>query len=103
MCGAKDCHTKRLAHLLGEILKPLTWDEPTDCDSTEDLLAEFERVNNGEVHENWVVGSLDVEALYPSLDIDECAKVIGNVLHDSKTSSGKTLHYTYDTTLQRSN
>ena len=32
----------------------------------------------------WVVGSLDVEALYPSLDVDECAKVVGETLYNSK-------------------
>ena len=84
VCGAKSCHTKRLAYMLGEILKPLTWDEETECDCTEDLLAEVERVNTQNVNPEWVVGSLDVEALYPSLDVDECAKVVGETLYNSK-------------------
>ena len=54
-----------------------------DCDRTEDLLAEIERVNEQNVDPNWTVGSLDVEALYPTLDVDECAKVVGDTLYNS--------------------
>ena len=35
------------------------------------------------VTENCIVGSLDVDALYPSLDIERCARVVGQKLYDS--------------------
>ena len=38
--------------------------------STEGLLAEVERINDGGIEDGYFVGSADVEALYPSLDVD---------------------------------
>ena len=46
VCGAKDCLTMRLSHILSLILKELIPHNETHCDSTEDLLAEIEKVNN---------------------------------------------------------
>ena len=40
VCGARDCLTMRLSHLLSLILKELIPHNDTHCDSTEDLLAE---------------------------------------------------------------
>ena len=82
VCGAKDCHTRRLSHLLGRILQPIVQEGDSQCENTESLLAEFEKVNKtGNVSSKWIVGSLDV--LYPSLNIKDCAKVVGEVLRDS--------------------
>ena len=83
VCGAKDCHTKRTSYLLCKVLKELIPTEETHCDSTEDLLAELEMANKEDVKESWVVGSLDVEALYPSLDIPRCSKVVSEKLMES--------------------
>ena len=83
VCGAKDCLTRRISYIMCMILKELIPKEPTNCDSTQDLLAEFEIANNGEIKMEYVVGSLDVEALYPSLDVTLCAKVVGNMLYES--------------------
>ena len=44
--------------------------EKTVCASTEELIAEVERLNNEGVDDLDIIGSMDVEALYPSLDID---------------------------------
>ena len=35
------------------------------------------------INKRWIVGSLDIEALYPSLDIDVCAGITSRVLCDS--------------------
>ena len=84
VCGAKDCVTRRLSYLLCLLLCRLTEGEKTNCESTEELLEEIETVNrHWDVQEDWVVGSLDVDALYPSLDIGLCAEVVCRKLFES--------------------
>ena len=84
VCGAEDCVTKRVSYILCLLLGPLIPEEGTHCWATDDLIAEFERVNGeGSVDEDCVIGSLDVDALYPSLDIDRCARVVADKLFDS--------------------
>ena len=85
VCGAKDCLTMRVSHVLSLILKELIPHNDTHCDSTEDLLAEVERINNSNnVNSRWKIGSLDIEALYPSLDIPKCAEVITQMMYESE-------------------
>ena len=85
VCGARDCLTMRLSHVLSMILKELVPHNDTHCDSTEDLLAEIETLNNtAEVNPRWKVGSLDIEALYPSLDISKCAEIITKELYEGE-------------------
>ena len=77
VCGAEDCKTKRVSFLLCKLCSPLIKGNPTHCDSTAKMLESIEAVNReGLVNENVVVGSLDVDALYPSLNIDRCAEVV---------------------------
>ena len=84
VCGAKDCVTRRLSYLMCLLLCRLTEGEKTNCESTEELLEEIETVNRDwDVQESWVVGSLDVDALYPSLDIELCAEVVCRKLFES--------------------
>ena len=84
VCGAEDCVTKRVSYILCLLLSPLIPEEGTHCWATDDLIAEFEKVNEeGSVDEDCVIGSLDVDALYPSLDIDRCARVVAGKLFDS--------------------
>ena len=45
------------------------WKEESVCLNTEEMLAEFKQLNDSQVTEDIVVGSVDVKALYPSLDI----------------------------------
>ena len=40
------------------------------CISTEEMIAEMKKVNSVQVDHDLVVGSVDVKALYLSLDID---------------------------------
>ena len=48
------------------------------------MLQEIERLNqSGKLNRNCMVGSLDVESLYPSLDITRCAKVVSRKLYES--------------------
>ena len=51
------------------------------------FLEEIETLNKQRViNENMIVGSLDVDALYPSLDIDRCAEVFRQKLCESRLS-----------------
>ena len=74
LCGAKECSTRRASYLLCKLLTPLIGRSDTHCGSTDQLLHKIERVNIGrDADPRWIVGSLDVVSLYPSLDIDVCA------------------------------
>merc|ERR1712240_688796 len=60
-----------------------------NCDSTEDIMSEIEELNENvkvEENEKLIVGSLDVKALYPSLDISFSAKVVSEEFILSKVS-----------------
>ena len=63
-------YNKRLSHLVSTMLTDVYVGEKTVCSSTEELLAEVDKLNGEEVDSMDIVGSMDVEALYPSLDID---------------------------------
>ena len=87
VCGAEDCVTKRTSYLLCLIGENLLDNEPTHCDSTINLLEEIDKLNkSGQVNKELIIGSLDVNALYPSLDIKTCAKVFRDKLFESKMS-----------------
>ena len=59
--------------------------EKTVCASTEELLAEVDIINNEESIDNsYIVGSIDVEALYPSLDIEFTVDKVCEMLYDSE-------------------
>ena len=84
VCGAKDCVTKRTSYILCLLLGQIISENATNCLSTNELLTEFERLNRDvNVQKEWVVGSLDVDALYPSLDIKRCAEVVSQQLFKS--------------------
>ena len=81
VCGAAAAHNGKLSHLLSMILKEVKRLDNASCESTEDILAEINDVNeNVELRENesMIVGSLDVKALYPSLDIKFTAKKVAD-------------------------
>ena len=71
LCDVSDSYGHRLSYLISNILKEVTDKEQTVCDSTEDMLAGIQQANDsGMIQEDTVIGSLDVKALYPSLDLD---------------------------------
>ena len=52
------------------------------CDSTEDMLAAIRHANNTNVTKsNSVVGSLNVKALYPSLELDFAIDIVCKVFY----------------------
>ena len=58
-------------------------EEEENCASTEELLAEFDKLNVDGIDKECFIGSADVVALYPSLDIDEVAEVVGEMVKKS--------------------
>ena len=80
-------YNKRLSNLISTILTDVYTEEPTVFLSTEKLLADVERINTeGGLDENDIVGSADIEALYPSLDIDFTIDKVCEVFEDSTVS-----------------
>ena len=57
--------------------------EETVCSSTEELLAEVDKLNEHGIDESYIIGSMDVEALYPSLDIPFTIETVSQMFHQS--------------------
>ncbi len=51
------------------ILTEVRKTEESVCFNTEEMLADFRKVNSNNITEEVIIGSADVKALYPSLDI----------------------------------
>ena len=51
------------------LIRPLIRESPDVCDSMEDLLSRVKECNENSDLEQSTLGSMDVEALYPSIDI----------------------------------
>ena len=89
MCGASQTMNQRISDLLTDILQALFKSEPThESLSTESYIYKIDRLNQdikaGRVKApNLMVGSLDVEALYPSTDIHKAAQVLKNRIKKS--------------------
>ena len=83
VCGGDVSYNKRLSNIISTILTDVYVEEPTVCSSTEELLAEVKRVNEQGLDEMDIIGSMDVEALYPSLDINFTIDKVCELLHES--------------------
>ena len=69
VCGAVSAYNRSLSHLMSMILTEVWKEEESVCLNTEEMLADFEQVNDSHITEDIIIGSADVKALYPSLDI----------------------------------
>ena len=73
VCGAKLSPNSKLSHILCTLLDPV-WKSPensTCCMSTEEMVAEICRANDlKQDGQKPIVGSADVKALYPSLELE---------------------------------
>ena len=58
-------------------------DMDTVCLSTEEMVAEIGRVNTRHDESGLVIGSTDVKALYPSLEIDFTVEKVCDVIRQS--------------------
>ena len=86
VCGGDVSYNKRLSNLISTILTDVYVGEATVCSSTEELLAEVERVNMEGLDERDIVGSADIEALYPSLDIPFTVDKVCEIFEESAVS-----------------
>ena len=80
VCGAVVSANYRISYFMSMLLKPFVKLAEEACDSTEDLLYRIEKCNQEEDITNSIIGSFDVDALYPSLDIkfsiEKCVELI---------------------------
>ena len=84
MSDASDAYNHRLAYLICMFLEEVTQNIPTQCESTEDLMARVEEVNRSECcDEDTVIGSMDVKSLYPNLDIGFTIDIVCEEFHNS--------------------
>ena len=85
VCGASSSNNRKLSFTLSTILSAL-WkhvSNKTCCMSTEEMAAEISRVNELNGSTPLIVGSMDVAALYPSLDIEFTIDKVCEVLSKS--------------------
>ena len=80
VCGGSAGYNHKISHLLGYFLRPVWQEGETVCTSTEEMLAAIEEVNmSGKLDQKCVIGSIDVKALYPSLDIGFVSEKVGEM------------------------
>ena len=84
VCGVTGSATDRLSYILSTILSEI-WkrDTRTVCMSTEELKAEIDRVNSRIGNKDIIVGSMDVKALYPSLEIPFTIEKVCEIISES--------------------
>ena len=71
--------------MLGLILRPVWQAQETTCLSTEEMLAEIKKTNeSGDLDEDCTVGSADVTALYPSIDVAFAAEKVCEMFIESE-------------------
>ena len=82
VCGAMVASNYRISHFISQIIRPIIDQAEEPCTSREDLLSKIEHINESEDLEDCIIGSMDVKALYPSIDIefsvDRCVEMILN-------------------------
>ena len=77
LCSAHSSFNYGMSHFLSMIIKELLEGEETICEDTEDMMAEFDDINRaGGMDNDTIIGSADVKALYPSLDIEYTTEII---------------------------
>ena len=86
VCAASASLNGPLSHIISKVLNHVAdkMDETinTECRSTEEMIAEFENINDQEIKEI-TVWSSDVKALYPSFKVEVVAKVVAEEFRKS--------------------
>ena len=86
VCGAVSAYNKRLSHVVSKILHEVWKEEGSVCISKEDMMAGIQKANEelrNNVDNEVIVGSADVKALYPSLDVDFTVDKVCEVFYGS--------------------
>ena len=84
--GGDVTYNRRLSHLISIILKEIYKDENSVCSSTEEMIAAVDEVNERGIDSTYIIGSADVKALYPSLDIEFTIEVVCDMFNRSKVN-----------------
>ena len=88
VCGAVVGYNCKLSHIVSVLLAEV-WKSKENsaiCMSTEDMIAEMNSVNQNQEDDNLIIGSTDVVALYPSLDIEFTIDRVCEVFFESNVS-----------------
>ena len=86
ICGAVTSHNGQLSHILSIIVNAMAdhYGTDTESTSTEDMIASINVFNNHNTKKNMNIISMDVKALYPSLDIKIVAATVGQMYQTSE-------------------
>ena len=86
LCDGSDTIIRRFSFLISKILQEVNIYKESACDSTEDMLAEVKESNEflEDTSEKITIGSADVKALYPSLDIPYTIEIVCEELYKSE-------------------
>ena len=87
VCGANSAPNSRLSHFLSKIINDYAdYDQiETECRSSEEMRAAFEQYNNLDIEtkKKCNIISMDVKALYPSMEWDEIVKSVKMMIEHS--------------------
>ena len=107
MCSADIGYNYKMSYLLSTILSPLFEDEEVICENTEGMIAEIEDLNKNGIQEGDIIGSMDVKALYPSLEIEHAIHITGQMMAEKNINITNTndkelgLYLTLNTNAQK--
>ena len=75
------------------LLQDIPEGEDTECENTEDLISTFEETNSIELNRNHIIRSMDVNALYPSLDIKHTIDRVCQVYKEKSTVAVNAINF----------
>lgn len=84
VCGAVVVYGRKLSHIISYILNEVWKDAESVCLNTEEMLAEFKRLNDDHITKDIIIGSADVKTLYPSLDVDFTVEKVCEMFYNSE-------------------
>ena len=79
VCGGASAYNRKFSHLISMMIRPLWQEADTVATNTEEMMAAFQDINAKEITNEILVGSADVKALYPSLEINHTAEIVSKV------------------------
>ena len=84
ICGATCSHNSQLSHILSIIVNSMAdhYDVGTESDSTEDMIGNINKFNSTKKEGEIEIISMDVKALYPSLNIEEVASTLAQIYEE---------------------
>ena len=84
MCSGSSAYNRKLSHLISKIIRPIWQEEESISTNTEEVMAAVHDINKENIETELLVGSADVRALYPSLDINHTAEIVAQTFYESK-------------------